>query len=172
MTIADITPVAIPAADVTTALGAGQVDVGVTYEPYITPFLKNSKDFSILYPASKIPGIISDVFVVRDQVLFDKAGQVGALLKSLGQAIDYYGTNTKDAQAIITEGVGSKAGELDLAFNGVKFYSTTEAKALISGDFITKTAPAVLKAAKDAGIITKDVDPNTMINPSFIDDLK
>ena len=141
MTLADITPVAIPAADVATALGAGQVDAGVTYEPYITPFLQNSKDYSILYPASKIPGIISDVFVVRDAVLEEKPGQVFALLKSLGAAIDFYGTNTKDAQAIITEGVGSKAGELDLAFNGVKFYTTAEAKALLAGDFITKTVP-------------------------------
>lgn len=168
MTIADVTPVAIPAADVTTALGAGQVDVGVTYEPYITPFLKSSKDFALLYPASKIPGIISDVFVVRNEVLTSKPGQIAALITSLGAATDYYGTNTKQAQAVITEGVGSKAGDLDLAFNGVKFYTNPEAKALLSGDFTAKTLGAVLKAAKDAGIITKDVDPASMINPSFI----
>ena len=59
-------------------------------------------------------------------------------------------------------------GDLDLAFNGVKLYTNPEAKALLSGDFTAKTLGAVLKAAKDAGIITKDVDPASMINPSFI----
>jgi len=169
LTIADVEPVAVPAADVPQALASGQVDVGVTYEPYITPFLQDNKGFASLYAAKEIPGIISDVFVVRDEVLKSKPGQVQALIASLGKAIDYYGTNTADAQAIITAGVGSSPGDLDLAFKGVKFYSVAEAKALLDGDFTKTTAPAVLKAAQDAGIITKPVDFTSMLDTSFVD---
>ncbi len=172
MTLADITPVKLPAADVAAALQSGQVDVGVTYEPYITPFLAKNTDFASLYPASNIPGIVSDVFVVRDEVLKSKPGQIHGLLVSLGEAIDSYNSNPKAAQDIISTGVGAKPGELDLAFKGVKLYTTAEAKALLAGDFSTKTLPAVLKAATDAGIITKPVDTTTIIDTTPLDALR
>ena len=172
MTLADITPVKLPAADVAAALQSGQVDVGVTYEPYITPFLAKNTDFASLYPASNIPGIVSDVFVVRDEVLKSKPGQIHGLLVSLGEAIDSYNSNPKAAQDIISTGVGAKPGELDLAFKGVKLYTTAEAKALLAGDFSAKTLPAVLKAATDAGIITKPVDTTTIIDTTPLDALR
>lgn len=172
MTLADITPVKLPAADVAAALQSGQVDVGVTYEPYITPFLAKNTDFASLYPASNIPGIVSDVFVVRDDVLKSKPGQIHGLLVSLGEAIDSYNVNPKAAQDIISTGVGAKPGELDLAFKGVKLYTTAEAKALLAGDFAAKTLPAVLKAATDAGIITKPVDTTKIIDPTPLQALR
>ena len=171
MTLADVTPVKLPAADVAAALQSGKVDVGVTYEPYITPFLQKNSDFASLYPASNIPGIVSDVFVVRDEVLKSKPGQIHALLVSLGEAIDSYTADPKAAQDIISIGVGAKPGELDLAFKGVKFYTTAEAKAQLAGDFTAKTLPAVLKAATDAGIITKSVDAAAMINTTQLNAL-
>ena len=172
MTLADITPVKLPAADVAAALQSGQVDVGVTYEPYITPFLAKNTDFASLYPASNIPGIVSDVFVVRDEVLKSKPGQIHGLLVSLGEAIDSYNSNPKAAQDIISTGVGAKPGELDLAFKGVKLYTTAEAKALLAGDFAAKTLPAVLKAATDAGIITKPVDTTKIIDTAPLQALR
>ena len=171
MTLADVTPVKLPAADVAAALQSGKVDVGVTYEPYITPFLQKNSDFASLYPASNIPGIVSDVFVVRDEVLKAKPGQIHALLVSLGEAIDSYTADPKAAQDIISTGVGAKPGELDLAFKGVKFYTTAEAKAQLAGDFTARTLPAVLKAATDAGIITKPVDAASMINTTQLNAL-
>jgi len=150
------------------ALVSGKVDVGVTYEPYITAVLKDNADYGIVYAAKEIPGIISDVFVVRDEVVKSKPGQITALLKSLGKAIDYYDTNTADAQAIIDKSVGADAGSQTAAYKGVKFYGLAEAKVLLAADFATRTAPAVLQAAKDAGIITKDVDPKSMIDASFV----
>jgi NitT/TauT family transport system substrate-binding protein len=168
MSIADVDAQNIPAADVGAALVSGKVDVGVTYEPYITAVLKDNADYGIVYAAKEIPGIISDVFVVRDEVVKSKPGQITALLKSLGKAIEFYGTNATDAQAIIDKSVGADAGSQADAYKGVKFYGTADAKALLAGDYVSKTAPAVLQAAKDAGIITKDVDPKAMIDASFV----
>lgn len=168
MTIADVDAQNIPAADVGAALVSGKVDVGVTYEPYITAVLKDNKDYGIVYAAKEIPGIISDVFVVRDEVIKKKPGQIEALLKSLGKSIEYYNSNATDAQGIIDKSVGADPGSQVEAYKGVKFYGTADAKTQLTGEFVSKTAPAVLQAAKDAGIISKDVDPKSMIDTSFI----
>ena len=81
MSIADVMPVPMPAADAGSALIAGRVPVAVTYEPYLTTALNQNKDMRLLYTAGEDPGLISDVFVVRTDVLKSRPGQVIAMLK-------------------------------------------------------------------------------------------
>ena len=68
MSIADVKPVPMPAADAGSALIAGRVPVAVTYEPYLTTAMKQDKNVKVLFTAGEDPGLISDVFVVRDDV--------------------------------------------------------------------------------------------------------
>jgi len=52
--------VPIPAADAGTAVVAGQVDVAVTYEPYLQAALVEGDNCEIIYTANERPGLISD----------------------------------------------------------------------------------------------------------------
>jgi NitT/TauT family transport system substrate-binding protein len=168
----DINPVPIPAADAGSAFIAGRVPVAVTYEPYLTTALKQNKSARLLYTAGVDPGLVGDVFVVSDDTLKNKPGQVAALVKSWGEAVDYYNSHKKEAQAIITKAVGAKPGDLTTAFAGVKIYDVAENKQQLSGPYVNKTIQDVKKAAQSVGLLKGDVNPKDMVVAKFVDAAK
>lgn len=168
MTIADVTPVPMPAADAGSALLAGRVPVAVTYEPYIAAARKQDASVNLVYTAGKDPGLVSDVLVVTDDAIKNKPGQVLALVRSWGEALKAYDADKAAGRKVIAEGVGSSPEELAAAFDGVKYYSLEENKQSFDGDFRTRTLDDVLKAAKKAGLVTKDVTASEMLDPRFV----
>jgi len=169
MTIDDITRVPMPAADAGSALIAGRVPVAVTYEPYISTARAQDKAIKLLFEAGKDPGLVSDVLVVREDVLKSKPGQVLAMLKAWDAALADYKANTAEDRAIIAKAVGASPEDLATAFDGVQYYTTAEASKAFAGEFKTKTFADVLKAAKLAKILTQDVTAEQMIDSSFVD---
>ena len=169
MTIADIQKVPMPAADAGAALIGGKVPVAVTYEPYLTVAMQQNKAVKMIYSAGENPGLISDVFVVREEFLKEKPGQVVALLKAWDMALADYRKDTAGGRAIISEAVGAKPEELATAFDGVVYFSLADNKAELGGNFTTKVIPEVHKTARMAGILQKDVDLTTAIDKRFVD---
>jgi NitT/TauT family transport system substrate-binding protein len=169
MTIADIEKVPMPASDAGAALIAGKVPVAVTYEPYLTLAKQQNPKVKMIYSAGENPGLISDVFVVREEFLKEKPGQVVALLKAWDAALADYRKDTPGGRAIISEAVGAKPEELATAFDGVVYYSLAENKTELSGNFTAKVVPEVHAAARTAGILQKDVDLSTAIDARFVD---
>lgn len=167
MTITDIVKVPTPAAQAGVAAIAKKVDAAVTYEPYLTSALQQDKSFKLIYKAEQKPGLIGDVFVVRNDYLASHPGQAYALLRSWGAAVDYYRSTTADGQAIIEKAVGANPGDLKTAFAGVQIYSLAEAKQLMTGAYLA-TLAEVKKVATDAGIITKPVDETKVVDSSYI----
>ena len=84
MTIADIEKVPMPASDAGSALIAGKVPVAVTYEPYLTLAMQQNPKVKMIYSAGENPGLISDVFVVRDEFLERQAGPDRRSAQGLG----------------------------------------------------------------------------------------
>ncbi|MFO1088762.1 MAG: ABC transporter substrate-binding protein [Hyphomicrobiales bacterium] len=169
MTVADIQKVPMPASDAGAALIGGKVPVAVTYEPYLTLAMQQNPKVKMIYSAGENPGLISDVFVVREEFLKEKPGQVVALLKAWDKALADYRADTKGGRAIISEAVGAKPEELATAFDGVVYYSLAENKGQLGGDFAKNVIPQVHAAARKAGILQKDVDLTTAIDPRFVD---
>ncbi len=168
MTIADVKPVPMPAADAGSALIAGRVPAAVTYEPYLTVALAQSPNVKLLYTAGTDPGLVSDVLVVRDDVLKSRPGQVRALIESWQSALEYYKAHTAEGRQIIADAVGSNAKDLATAFDGVRYYSLPENKQALTGDFMTKTFVDVEQAAKNAGLLTKSVSAQSLVDPRFV----
>ncbi|WP_227324164.1 ABC transporter substrate-binding protein [Acidisoma silvae] len=168
MTISDVTVVPMPAADAGTALIAGRVPVAVTYEPYISAALAHGPDVKVLYTAGTDPGLISDVLVVRDDVIKSRPNAVKALVASWGAALADYKANTTADRAIIAKAVGDTPADLATAFDGVRYYSLAENNDALTGDFAHKTFADVKAAAKDAGLPTDGVSADTLIDAQFV----
>ena len=169
MTIADIQKVPMPASDAGAALIAGKVPVAVTYEPYLTLAMQQNPKVKMIYSAGENPGLISDVFVVREEFLKEKPGQIVALLKAWDLALADYRKDTAGGRAIISQAVGAKPEELATAFDGVVYYSLAENKTELGGNFTNKVIPEVHAAARTAGILQKDVDLTQAIDSRFVD---
>lgn len=171
MTFADIKPINTPAAQASAALLAGSADAMVTYEPYISAAIKANPDLRSLYTAKETPGLISDVFVVTTQTLKERPGQVRAMIKSWGDAVDAYNASPKECQAIIAKGVGSDPTELETTFAGVHYYTLQENRELLMGEFATMTFPLVNKVAKQLGLIEKTFTGEQAIDPKPLQSL-
>jgi NitT/TauT family transport system substrate-binding protein len=166
----DVKVVPIPAADAGAAFIAGKVDAAVTYEPYLTSALKQDHAAKLLYTAGEQPGLVGDVFVVSDETLESKPGQIAALVKTWGQAVSAYQKDKPAAQAIIEKSVGADPGSLKTAFDGVKFYSLAQNKSELSGTYADTTIEDVKQAATDAGLIEGEVDPKDIIVAKFVEE--
>jgi NitT/TauT family transport system substrate-binding protein len=171
MTLNDVEKIPMPASDAGSALIAGKVPVAVTYEPYLTLAMQQNNKVKMLYSAGENPGLISDVFVVREDYLAEKPGQVLALLKAWDAALADYNADTAGGRAIISEAVGAKPEELATAFDGVKYFTVAENKTQLTGDFVKKVIPQVKQAATEAGLLSKDVDLAKLIDTRFVEAL-
>lgn len=169
MTIADIVKVPMPASDAGAALIAGRVPVAVTYEPYLTLAEQQDPKVKMLYSAGENPGLVSDVFVVRDEFLKERPGAVAALLRAWDAGLADYTADTPGGRAIIAEAVGAKPEELATAFDGVVYYSMHENATELSGTFARKIVPDVESAAIKAGILPGPVDMSGAIDGRFVD---
>jgi NitT/TauT family transport system substrate-binding protein len=168
MTIDDIVKVPTSAADAGTAAIAKRVDAAVTYEPYLTAALNQDPAFKLIYTAAEKPGLISDVFVVRNDVAGKVPCQIETLIKTWGDAVAYYNSNGDEAKAIISKAVGATPEDLKTAFDGVDIYDVAQAKALLEGDF-PQTMTDIMKIAVAAGIMPAEIDPTALLNTTFID---
>lgn len=173
MTIDDIKPVPLPASDAGAAAIGGRVDAAVTYEPYIGQALAQGEEFKVLESAATLPGLISDVFVVPEDVINDRPGQIAALLRSWDAGVDYYETNTPDAQSIIADGIGAgdiPEADLKREFDGIEFYDVQQASEQLGGEY-RKTLEQVKQVATDAGLIQGSVSVDDLIETRFVDEV-
>ncbi|WP_423820687.1 ABC transporter substrate-binding protein [Salinisphaera sp. SPP-AMP-43] len=167
----DIQPVPMPAASAGSALISGRVPAAATYEPYLTTAREKVPSAHVLYAAADDPGLISDVLVVRDDVLKNRPGQVLAMIKSWNQALEYYRGHTGAAQKIIADAVGAKPDSLTSAFDGLQYYGTADSHQAFHGAFMSKTYGDVAEAASAAGFLKKPVSADTLIDARFVDAL-
>ena len=168
MSLADITSVLMPALDAATAVTVDRTPAAVSYEPYLSLARLVDPRVKVLYTAAEDPGLISDVFVVREEALEQRPGQVAALLRAWQAAYDDYQKHMADDRAIIARAVRAPPERLATAFDGITFYSLSDSKAQFAGAFAQRIIADVERAAQAAGLLQGDVDTATLIDPRFI----
>lgn len=164
----DVEAVEASADQVAPMLLAGQVDAGVTYEPYISEAVSAGKGVETIATAGEFPGLITDVLVVRNEVLEERPEDVTEVLGAWDDAVAFYGENTDEARAIIAQGVGSSADDLETAFDGVHYYTVDENRELLTGDYLTETLPALTEAARGIGLVSSEIDAESTIRSEYL----
>ena len=168
MSFDDIEVVESSADQVAPILLAGRVDAGVTYEPYISEALGAGQGVGTVATAGEYPGLITDVLVVRNDVLEQRPDEVTEVLAAWDDAVAFYGEHTDEARAVIAAGVGSDVADLETAFDGVHFYTLAENRELLNGDYVAQTLPALVEVAQRIGLISGDVDGGSTIRTDFL----
>lgn len=167
MTINDIVPVHMPAADAGAALIAGKVDAAVTYEPYISAALSKGGGAHVIYTAGERPGLISDFLAFTPNTLEKKGDAVRKMILAWQDALDYLAKNPDEGQQIIAKAVGSDLEEFKLAWKGVKIYSLEENKKVMQGE-IQATYGDIVEIMKRAGTIEKAPKPEEVITDEYL----
>lgn len=168
MSFDDINVVEASADKVAPMLLAGRVDAGVTYEPYISEALSSDKGVQALVTAGEYPGLITDVLVVRNDVLDARPDDVREVLGAWDDAVAFTAENTDEGRAIIAAGVGSDVADLETAFDGVHYYTLAENRELLTGDYLTETLPALVSVAERIGLLSEPVEAKSVIRADFL----
>ncbi|UJA19386.1 ABC transporter substrate-binding protein [Thermoleophilia bacterium SCSIO 60948] len=129
----DYTP--IPASDAGAAVVAGRVDVATTYEPYLQAAVEEGDNCKIIYTANERPGLISDSLGFSTEFAADNPEAAEGVIRAWGDAIDFYNSNTEEAQAIIAKNVGEKPEALTASFDGIQLFDLEESQDFLENDF-------------------------------------
>jgi len=163
MSLKDIEPINMAAADAGLALIAGRVDIAVTYEPYISTALKQDDNYHVLYTAAEKPGLISDVAVSTGEYIRNNEDTVKALTAVWDDAVSYLKEHPEKGGQIIADAVHSPMDEFTVAMKGVQIYDLAENKKLLNGDF--------QQAMKEISQIMLETNPKDMGNMPNINKL-
>lgn len=167
MTLADIQPVFMPAANAGAALMGGQVDAAVTYEPYISAALSEDNELKVIYSAAERPGLITDVFAVNAGFLTDHPETARALLRVWDEAVSYYRSNPEDAKAIIARRLDSDVEELATAFDGIELFDLADNRRVFENEFrITIEEGAVIAAS--IGLLEGIPDLDILLDSTYL----
>jgi len=169
MSIDDIVKVPIAATEAGPAIIAGRVDAAYTYEPFVSSALESGKGIHAIFTAGEKPGLISDAFVVREDVIENTPGRVAAMIRSWQQALDYYHANTREAQDLIASDLGAEPGSLTSAFDGITFYDVTQNRDGFRSGELYDTLGVLAGIAREAGLLTDDIDVRDLIDTRFVD---
>lgn len=159
MSIKDIEPVNMAAADAGLALIAGRVDTAVTYEPYISAALRQGEGYKVLYTSAEKPGLISDVALADANYIKENPATIKALIKAWDDAVTFLKENPEEGGKIIADAVKSPMDEYKVAMEGVHVYDLKGNQEILGGDFqktmveintiMKETSPDVIKTVAD-----------------------
>ena len=96
---ADVKLVSMPISEMELAYQDGRVDAVVTYEPHRTRIME--KGARILFDSTRIPGEITDVLVVRKDVIDRSPKAIQSLVDAQFEALKYLSQHPKKAAAIM-----------------------------------------------------------------------
>jgi NitT/TauT family transport system substrate-binding protein len=146
---------------------AGQVDVAVTWEPWIGK-TKNLPDTHILVTSKDRPGLIIDVLYMNKNTIDQRTDDVQQLIIAMGNATDWYFHNRDDGDKIIAkfwklsleEEKETVAGmEFMTLDENAKFFGTPEKPGQMLTT-VTKANDLWLKT----NVIKKSIDPRALVD--------
>lgn len=103
------------------AFAAGKLDAAVTWEPWLSK-AEQMEGGHKLITSDKLPGLIVDTLVFRDDVLLDYPNQVKGVIQAWFDALAYWKDQPKDAEKIMARAYKLSVGDLRTMASGVLFY--------------------------------------------------
>lgn len=110
----------LAAADAAAAFAAKQVDVAVTYEPYLSNAAKQGGGEVIF--STKDTNLIADVIVAKDSFIQARKADIQAYFKAIDKAVDLLNANDTDALSIAGKKLGISGDEVKQQLTGAKLF--------------------------------------------------
>lgn len=175
LSLKDIVPKYMTAADAGAAFVAGHVDAAVTWEPWLTK-AKETPFGDVLVTSREKLGLLLDVLLVHTSFARQRPKAVKGVLRAWFEAVEYWKKNPNDANAIMAKGLGLSQEEFAEMLKGDKFSDYQENRRYFGLD--TSEPGPFLEVFEQAqqiwlheGIINRTVQTKDVIDTSFLRDL-
>ncbi len=156
------------------AFVAGQVDVAVTWEPWLSK-AKTRTDGRVLVSSKEYPDLIMDSFAFRKDFVDKYPATVKEFMRAYYDAFDWFQKNTTEGLGIVAKATSESADDVKADLTTLTLFDLNKSKEIMG----TKSYPGKIndnvKAAGDfwkaQGKIDSPVTPADAVNPDFINSL-
>ncbi|HMG49944.1 MAG TPA: ABC transporter substrate-binding protein [Inquilinus sp.] len=167
MSIKDVSLTDLQPSDAAAAFIAGQFDVAVTYEPYLSN-IRQDPNGKILVTSAETPGVIIDTLAFQPDYVAAHPDVVKGVVESWYEALDYIKANPAEANRIMGADVNQTAEQFADSAKFVTWYDRAANKT-----YMTETMPVFIKEAADimleAGLLrTKPDDLTALYTAKFV----
>lgn len=152
--------------DAANAFVAGQFDLAVTYEPYLSTVRANNAG-KIIVTSAETPGVIVDTLAFQPDYIASNPKVVQAMVKSWFEALDMIKAQPEEAYRIMGADVNQTPEQFQASAKFVQWYDRD-----MNRTYMAETLPKFLKEANDvmveARLVRRPADVSTMVDASFV----
>ncbi len=145
-----------------------QIDAGYTWEPYLSQATANNNH--ILASTADFPGLMPSVVAFQAKLVEQRPEDIRGFVAAWFEAVDWWQANPAEGNALIAKATGLKPEEISI--EGVKIFDlAANLSAFEQGIDTTSiyfTAQQHQQFLVESGLITKPVDMNVLLDPSFL----
>jgi NitT/TauT family transport system substrate-binding protein len=154
------------------SLISGKTDAVYSYEPFVSQAVASGKG-KVLFSSKDVPGIVPDLFVVRQEVLDKQPENIQKILKVWYQTLEYRTAHLEEVLPIEAKQAGVSVAEYKALLKGFKWLTPQEAQTAFKPGSTTESLPYAAKETTQfmlaQKLITKEPpDFETLISPQFL----
>jgi NitT/TauT family transport system substrate-binding protein len=166
LTEKDINLVNMNPDDAGAAFAAGQIDVAVTWEPWITK-VSGEKTGHVIFSSKETPNLILDVLAVNTKAAAKKPAETRAFLKALNRGYEFVQAHRDEAAALAAKALEQKPDEVKPMLDKVNLYSPQKNLELLAGP-AAEASKQVAQFFKDHKVNDTLVDTSTLYDASYL----
>ncbi len=170
LTLDDVTIVSIPAWEIQQAMVNGEIDAGVTWEPYLTT-TANMIEGRVLITSREYPETIITTMTFDAGTIRHRPEDVQKVVTSYFEAVKYIKENPQDAYARMGEAEGVSAQEFELHVSGIQYLDLASNQELFGMEGegrIYDQTDAIAQFLFDQRVISTLPDIRKLLEPRFI----
>lgn len=163
----------MPAAEAATAFAAGQVEVAITFEPWLTTAVKEG-DGDVVFTSANT-NLIAGGLVGKAEVIESRREDLNAYFRALEKGFAFYQENTKEAIEIVANKLNLAAEELPPILETVRLFRPSEHQSVVFNTAdslnIMDSINFAAQVGKEMEIVDPEVAPDTLFDASFTEDI-
>ena len=141
--------------DAGAAFLAGNVDIAVTWQPYISQAENNGCE--ILASTAEYPEAILDLFIAKKDWLEKNPNFMSSFRKSWDEAVEYMSNNKETSLKILSTNLGFEPAEVEEMLLDIDYLTSKNTKELVIPK-LDSLSEDVVYIWKKAGYINKEID--------------
>ena len=152
--------------DAGAAFAAGQLDVAVTWEPWITK-VAGEKKGHVIFSSKDTPNLILDVLAVNTQGAAKKSAETRAFLKALNRGYEFVLAHKAEAAALAGKSLEQKPEEVLPMLDKINLYGPAKNLELLAGP-AAEASKQVAQFFKDKKVNDTLVDTSTLFDATYL----
>lgn len=129
MSLKDVEVVDMEAGAAGAAFVAGQIDIAVTFEPWMSKAKTERPGSKVLISSADEPGVIVDILTIREAYLKDHPEEVKKVMRAWFKAVDYWSKNKDEANRIMAAHYKASPAEFADLISGLIWTNYEDQKA-------------------------------------------